>query len=93
MARNGNRMKFVSVSELKNDTSAIIRLAGGGKPVVVVRHGKPCAAVIRISEEQLDQLLFEESPLVKGALEEALADKQQQRSVTLKDYLRGKRSR
>ena len=85
-------MKFVSVSELKNETSAVIRQASGGRPVVVVKHGKPCAAVIRISEDELDQLLFEESPLVKQAVQEALDDLRHKRYVTLKDYLRGKRS-
>ena len=85
-------MKFVSVSELKNETSAIIRQVSGGRSVVVVKHGKPCAVVIRISEEELDQLLFEESPLVKHAAQEALDDLRRKRYVSLKDYLRGRRS-
>ena len=85
-------MKFVSVSELKNDTSGIVRQVRGGRSVVVMKHGKPCVAVIRISEKNINQLLFEESPLVKQAVEEALEDIRHKRSVTLKDYLRGKRS-
>ena len=85
-------MKFVSVSELKNDTSDIVRQVEQGRSVVVVRHGKPCAAVIRLSADDIDQLLFEESPLVKRAVEEALNDLRHHRSVTLKDYQRGKRS-
>lgn len=85
-------MKLVSVSELKNDTSAIVRGVSAGRSVVVMKHGKPCAAVIRISERDLDQLLFEESPLVRQALHEALDDLKHKRYVTMKDYLRGKRS-
>ena len=85
-------MKFVSVSELKNGTSSIVRQVRAGGSVVVMRHGKPCAAVIRISEEDVDQLLFEESPLVKRAVQEALEDVKRRRYVTLKDYLRGKRT-
>lgn len=85
-------MRFISVSELKNDTSSIVRHVRGGRSVVVMRHGKPCAAVIRISEEEIDQLLFEESPLVKQAVHEALDDLRHKRYVTLKDYVRGKRS-
>lgn len=88
----GKVMKFVNITELKNDTSAIVRQVERHGPVVVVRHGKPCAAVIRLSAEQLDQLLFEESPLVKQALEEAVEDMRRKRYVTLRDYLRGKRS-
>ena len=85
-------MKFVSVSELKNGTSSIVRQVSAGRSVVVMKHGKPCAAVIRIAEEDLDQLLFEESPLVKQAVHEALEDIKRRRYVTLKDYLRGKRT-
>lgn len=85
-------MKFVSITELKNGASKVVRQVGHGRPVVVVRHGKPCAAVIRLSEDTLDQLLFEDSPLVKRALGEALEDLKHKRFVTLKDYLRGRRS-
>ncbi|MDP3722856.1 MAG: type II toxin-antitoxin system Phd/YefM family antitoxin [Candidatus Omnitrophota bacterium] len=85
-------MKFVSISELKQDTSGVVREVKRNGPVVVVRHGKPCAAVIRISPDELDQLLFEDSALVKQAVEEALDDMRHKRHVTLKDYLRGKRS-
>lgn len=85
-------MKFVNVTELKNGASDIVRQVERGRSVVVTRHGKPCAAVIRISADELDQLLFEESPLVKAAVEEALDDLRHKRAVTLKDYLRGKRS-
>jgi len=85
-------MKFVSISELKQDTSGVVREVKRRGPVVVVRHGKPCAAVIRISPDDLDQLLFEDSALVKQAVEEALDDMRHKRYVTLKDYLRGKRS-
>ena len=85
-------MKFISVSELKSGASAVIRRVSAGQPVVVVRHGKPCAAVVHISEDTLDQLLFEDSPLVKQAVLEALDDLRHKRCVTLKEYLRGKRS-
>ena len=85
-------MEFVSVSELKNATSSIVRRVREGRSVVVMKPGKPCAAVIRISEEDLDQLLFEDSPLVKQAVHEALGDLKRKRYVTLKAYLRGKRS-
>ena len=85
-------MKFVSISELKNETSQIVQGVRRGQSVVVVRHGKPCAAVIRLSEDNIDQLLFEESPLVKEAVTEALDDLKHKRTVSLKDYLRGKRS-
>lgn len=85
-------MRFVSISELKNGASQVVREAQSGRSVVVVRHGKPCAAVIRLSEQDIDQFLFEDSAIVRRALTEALDDKKHRRYVTLKDYLGGKRS-
>lgn len=85
-------MRFVTVSELKNGTSSVIHRVEKGDPVVVVRHGKPRAAVIPLKAEDLDQLLFESSPAVHQALREALADLKVGRAVTLREYLRGRRS-
>ena len=46
----------------------------------------------RLSEAEADQLLFDDSPLVKRAVGEALDDLKHKRSVTLREYLRGKRN-
>ena len=85
-------MRFITVSELKNDASSIVHRVEDGDPVVVMRHGKPRAAVIALKEEDMDQLLFETSPTVRRALRESLRDIRAGRTVTLRDYLRGKRS-
>lgn len=85
-------MRFVTVSELKNEASSIVHRVENGDPVVVVRHGKPRAAVIPLKEDELDQLLFESSPEVHRVLREAFADLKAGRTVTLREYLRGRRS-
>ncbi|MBI4354336.1 MAG: type II toxin-antitoxin system Phd/YefM family antitoxin [Candidatus Omnitrophica bacterium] len=84
-------MKFVGISELKNGASNVVRQVQRGGPVVVMRHGKPCAALIRISEEEIDQLLFEDSPLVKQAVKEALNDIRAGRVVTWREFLEHER--
>lgn len=85
-------MRFVTVSELKNEASSIVHQAEEGHPVVVMRHGKPRAAVVSLGPEEMDQFLFESSPTVHRILREALSDFKARRSVTLRDYLRGRRS-
>ncbi len=84
-------MKFVEISELKNDASNVVRQVRHEGPIVVMRHGKPCAAVIRISEEEIDQLLFEDSPLVKHAVKEVLDDLRAGRVVTWREFLEHER--
>lgn len=85
-------MRFITISELKNETSSVVHRVEGGDPVVVMRHGKPRAAVIPLREEELDQLLFESSPAVHRVLREALKDLKGRRTVSLREYLRGRRS-
>ncbi|MBI4520633.1 MAG: type II toxin-antitoxin system Phd/YefM family antitoxin, partial [Gemmatimonadetes bacterium] len=49
--------KTVSVAEAKARFSAVLRSAEGGRPVVITRHGKPVAALVRADElEQIERL-------------------------------------
>lgn len=85
-------MRFATVSELKNEVSKIVHQAEQGNTVVILRHGKPKVAVVPLTSDELDQLLFETSPVVHRALQEALNDVKTHRTVTLREYLRGRRS-
>lgn len=85
-------MRFATVSELKNGASKIVHQAEEGDAVVILRHGKPKVAVVPLTSEELDQLLFETSPVIHRALREALDDVKARRTVTLREYLRGRRS-
>ncbi len=85
-------MRFITISELKNEASSVVHRVEEGDPVVVMRHGKPRAAMIPLREKELDQLLFESSPTVQRVLREALRDLKARRTVSLREYLRGRRS-
>lgn len=85
-------MRFATVSELKNEASKIVHQAEEGDPVVIVRHGKPRAAVVPLASEEVEQMLFGTSPYVHRAVREALHDVKAHRTVTLRQYLRGRRS-
>ena len=78
------RKRGVALREL--DLSEFLK-AGGSAKCLALR-----LATERMAGEKSDQLPCEESPLVKQTLEGALDDWKRRRSVTLKDYLRGKRS-
>ena len=45
--------KFATVRELKNQTTALIREAEKGKPVVVTRRGKPVATLKSFDQKDL----------------------------------------
>ena len=84
-------MKMINTVELKNHTNEILRRVHRGIPVAVTRRGKPYAAVIPLSEEGLEDLLFEYSPRVRRMIAEAEADVKAGRLVTWEGFLRHER--
>lgn len=49
-------MRLVSTADLKNHTNEVLRTALAGEPVVVTRHGRPVASLLRIDEAGLGRL-------------------------------------
>lgn len=49
-------MRLVSTAELKNRTNEVLRTALAGEPVVVTRHGRPVASLVRLADRDLDAL-------------------------------------
>ncbi len=49
-------MRLVSTAELKNRTNEVLRTALAGDPVVVTRHGRPVASLLRLEEGDLATL-------------------------------------
>ena len=81
-------MKLINTVELKNHTNEILRKVHLGHPVAVTRRGKPYAAVIPLTEEGLEELLFEYSPRLRRMIAEAKADVKAGRLVTWESFLR-----
>jgi methylated-DNA-[protein]-cysteine S-methyltransferase len=50
-------MRLVSTADLKNHTNEVLRTALAGEPVVVTRHGRPVASLLRLEEGGLDALV------------------------------------
>jgi len=49
-------MRLVSTADLKNHTNEVLRTALAGESVIVTRHGRPVASLLRIDEGGLDRL-------------------------------------
>ena len=80
-------MKVVNTVGLKNHTNEILRQVKRGQPVAVTLHGKPCAAIIPLTENGLEDLAFEYSPALHRLIEEAEADIKAGRVITWKTFL------
>ncbi|MDR7419141.1 MAG: type II toxin-antitoxin system prevent-host-death family antitoxin [Armatimonadota bacterium] len=49
-------MRLVSTADLKNHTNEVLRTVLTGEPVVVTRHGRPVASLLRIEDADLTAL-------------------------------------
>lgn len=52
-------MRVVNTVELKNRTNELLRDVVAGEPVIVTRHGKPAAAITRLTEGDLAQFVLQ----------------------------------
>lgn len=80
-------MKIVNTVELKNHTNEILRQVRRGTPVAITVYGKPSAAIIPLTEEGVEDLVFEYSPAVRRLIEQAEADVKAGRVVTWEAFL------
>ncbi|HDN19591.1 MAG TPA: type II toxin-antitoxin system prevent-host-death family antitoxin [Candidatus Acetothermia bacterium] len=67
-------MVMVSIKELHDDTSAVIRRLRERGPIIVTRHGKPVAVIQPITEEELEDFVLVHHPDFHEGLREALED-------------------
>ncbi len=86
-------MKMINTVELKNHTNEVLRQVHRGHPIAVTRHGKPYAAVIPLTEESLEDLMFEYSPRLRHLIAEAEADVRAGRLVPWESFLNHERRR
>ena len=73
---------FVNVRELKNQTSAVIRLSRKGD-VVVTARGKPTAVLHALREEDLEDYLLARSPRFLRSLEASYRDYKRKGGISL----------
>jgi len=80
-------MKIVSTAELKAHANKLLGFVQNGmRPVVITRHGKPCAVLEPCSEDDLEALAFEYSPEVLRMARESARDMATGRYVTLEGF-------
>jgi prevent-host-death family protein len=81
-------MKFTSVRELKAKTSSVLRTVKKGDTVLITTHGRPTALVVPVSEDDIEDVLLEHSPVLRQKIAAGLRDIRAGRTVALSDYVR-----
>ena len=79
-------MRFVNTVELKNHLNAVLSDVCHGETVIVTLRGKPAATLLSTTADDLDQVLFERSAVVRKAVRQGLRDLDAGRVTTLRAY-------
>lgn len=80
-------MRVTNTVELKNKTNKILRDVTKGNHGIITYRGKPAAALIPLTEDDLEDFILENSPKIKKMLAEAEKDVQAGKVLSLHDYL------
>ena len=80
-------MRVANTVELKNKTNKILKEVMKGSPVIITHRGKPAASLTRLTEEDLEDFVLENSPKIQKMIAEAEKDIRAGKVISLKDYL------
>lgn len=58
-----------------------------GSPVIITYRGKPAASITPLTEDDLEDFILENSPMIQKMIAEAEKDIQAGKVVSLKGYL------
>jgi len=58
-------VKFVSVRELRLQTPKVLRRVSKGEKVIITNRGKPRAALIRLTEDDIDDVVLTQPSLLR----------------------------
>ena len=80
-------MRVANTVELKNKTNKILKEVMKGSPVIITYRGKPAASLTPLTEDDLEDFVLENSPMVQKMIAKAEKDIQSGKVVSLKEYL------
>ncbi|MBI4279010.1 MAG: type II toxin-antitoxin system prevent-host-death family antitoxin [Armatimonadetes bacterium] len=82
-------MKVTNTVELKNRTNRLLRYAMAGEAIIITNRGRPAAALIPLSEDDLEDFILEHSPRIRRRISQAERDIRAGRLTPLEDILAG----
>jgi len=81
-------MKFATVRDLKNKTSAMLRVVANGKDVLITSHGKPVAVLHGLDQEDLEDYILSRHPRIRRSIEEAEREYRKKGGLPLVEFAR-----
>ena len=80
-------MKVVSTAQLKTQANRLLRqITTRRQPVIITRHGHPCAVLEPFTEDDIEDLVFEYSRDVVAMAKQSAAEMKAGRYVTMQAF-------
>ena len=79
-------MKTVNTAELKNEANSLLNLVDRHQAIIVTRRGHPCAALIPLNDEGLEDLVWEYSPEVQKRLKKSAKEIRRGKTIHLSAF-------
>ena len=80
-------MKVVSTAQLKTQANRLLRqITAGRQPIIITRHGHPCAVLEPFTEDDIEDLVFEYSRDVMAMAKQSMADMKAGRYTTMQAF-------
>lgn len=78
---------YVDSATLKKDTTKVLKQITK-EPAIITRNGSPCAALISIKKQELDDFLWEVSPRVQQKLRQGFKEMRNGKGLSLKKFVK-----
>ena len=80
-------MKVVSTAQLKTQANRLLRqIAMRRQPIIITKHGHPCAVLEPFTEDDIEDLVFEYSRDVVAMATQSAADMKAGRYTTMQAF-------
>ncbi len=80
-------MTTVNTIELKTHANQLLnKVSGKHQMVLITRHGRPCAALVPVTEENLIDLVWEFSPEIQKRLQTSVDELRAGKGESLKSF-------
>jgi len=80
-------MKVINTVGLKNKTSEVLKEVMKGNAVIITHRGRPAASLTRLTEDDLEDFVLENSPKIRKMIAEAEKDLHEGNVSSFDEYL------
>lgn len=80
-------MQFINIRELSRSPSKYVKLANEDNDIVITRNGHPCAVLLKIDENELEDFILAKHLDVENEFEKAKGDHRAGKTINVRELM------